>query len=103
LKGIRERRVQPAADDKLVAGWNGLAIYALSMGHRVCNGDQQGKAFLAAAAKAAHALSGMVGEDGKLVRMMRGNTRSANEGMLEDYALSVQGVYALLVYSIRIS
>lgn len=94
LKGIRDRRVQPAADDKLVACWNGLAIHALAIGHRVCGGDETGKAFLAAAQKAAGQLRGML-SDGKLCRMIRGKTRSTNEGMLEDYALCIQGLLAL--------
>jgi len=53
LRREREKRMQPQADDKLVAGWNGLAITALAMGHRLCRGDECGKSFLAAAQRAA--------------------------------------------------
>lgn len=43
LRIHRDKRVQPQADDKLVAGWNGLAIHALAMGHRVCQEEEIGR------------------------------------------------------------
>jgi len=91
LRVLREKRTQPQADDKLVCGWNGLAIKALSLGHRVCQGDDQlAKTFLTAAQKAAEKLKSMFTE-GKLCRMVRGGAVSRNEGMLEDYAFGVEG------------
>jgi uncharacterized protein YyaL (SSP411 family) len=82
LKAVREKRAQPSADDKLICGWNGLAITALAKGHRVCRGEACAQAFLEGAQKAAGQLRGMLG-DGQLCRMVRSGAQSSAAGMLE--------------------
>jgi len=97
LRVHRDKRKQPEADDKLVAGWNGLAIHALAMAHRVLRGNTEssaGKQFLEAAQRAAEQLLTMEVE-GKLVRIVRAGQPGANEGILEDYAFSIQGLLSL--------
>jgi len=94
LRVHREKRQQPVCDDKLVAGWNGLAIHALAMGHRVLRKEGLGKQYLEAAQKAAARLCEMV-VDGKLMRIRHGEGHGASEGMLEDYTFSIQGLLAL--------
>lgn len=94
LRVHREKRLQPQADDKLVAGWNGLAIHALAVGHRIFRESENGRQFLEAAQRAAAQLCAMW-VDGKLLRMVRGEVSGSADGMLEDYAFGIQGLLAL--------
>jgi len=96
LKAARDKRPQASVDDKLVAGWNGLAIHAMALGHRILQGDmpEDASQFLAAAQRAAQQVRSMF-LNGTLVRLKWNDTLSDHEGMLEDYALVIQGLLAL--------
>jgi uncharacterized protein len=78
----RERRPRPATDDKVLAGWNALAIRALAEAGRVL-----GEPRYVAAAEAAgrFVLGRMRRPDGRLVRSWR-EGRTGAYGFLDDHA-----------------
>jgi uncharacterized protein len=101
LLAERASRAQPARDDKVLAGWNGLAIAALSDAAREirASGDATLLAtsdrYLAAAAAAAEAvLAGLGGVDRPLRRSWK-DGRATADGVLEDYACLADGLLAL--------
>ncbi|WP_427133276.1 thioredoxin domain-containing protein [Pseudarthrobacter sp. S9] len=101
LLEARSRRPQPARDDKVVAGWNGLAVAALAEAAAVL--DRPG--LLAAAERIAtylervHWRAGSGGEPGKLVRVSHAGTARGIGGLLEDYAFCADGLLSLYAVS----
>ncbi|WP_209748541.1 MULTISPECIES: thioredoxin domain-containing protein [Micrococcaceae] len=101
LLAARSARPQPARDDKVVAGWNGLALAALAEAGAVL--DRPG--LVAAAERTAAYLervhwqpprAGDQGtEPGTLVRVSHGGRAKGIGGLLEDYAFCVDGLLAL--------
>ena len=88
---VRQRRVHPAKDDKVLVDWNGLMIAALARASQVL-GEQR---YLQAATKAADfILKEMKTEDGKLYhRYAKGE--KAISGFVDDYAFLVFGLIEL--------
>jgi uncharacterized protein YyaL (SSP411 family) len=88
---IREKRVKPAKDDKVLVDWNGLIIAALARASQVL-GEQR---YLQAAVKAADfTLNEMKTADGRLYhRYAKGE--KAVLGFLDDYAYFVFGLLEL--------
>ena len=88
---VRQRRVHPAKDDKVLVDWNGLMIAALARASQVL-GEQR---YLQAATKAADfILKEMKTGDGKLYhRYAKGE--KAVSGFLDDYAFLVFGLIEL--------
>jgi uncharacterized protein YyaL (SSP411 family) len=87
----RQRRPQPARDDKAIAAWNGLAIAALAEAGRLDGGER----YLDAATRAAETiLAGLRATDGRLGRSWK-DGRATGEGVLEDYADLADGLLAL--------
>jgi uncharacterized protein YyaL (SSP411 family) len=91
LRAARERRVRPARDDKVVAGWNGLAIAALAEAGLLLGRPE----FIAAASGAAELLAGTHLARGRLARTSRDGIPGASAGVLEDYASVAEGYLAL--------
>lgn len=108
LAAARDGRTHPGRDDKVVAGWNGLAIGALAEAGRVFDRPD----WVAAAERAAEHvvdrhLIGEVGADGaaaapappvggfELRRVSLGGELSTAAGVLEDYALLADGLLML--------
>jgi len=91
LGARRRTRVPPACDEKIVAGWNGLAISAFARGAQVCREPR----YLEAARKTADfVLEHLRIPDGALVRFYyRGASR--RHAFLEDYALLAAGLLDL--------
>jgi uncharacterized protein len=91
LLEARQRRVQPARDDKVLTGWNGLAIAAFA---------DAGRAFYDSRLTriAAEASDFVVRElragDGRLLRSWK-DGRAQHAGVLEDYAHLADGLLAL--------
>jgi uncharacterized protein YyaL (SSP411 family) len=79
----RSRRVRPATDDKVLAGWNGLVISALTVAGRVFGRSDYGDA---AAAAAAFVLSALRRGDGRLLRAWR-DGRTSGPAFADDHAL----------------
>ena len=95
LFAVRERRPRPLLDDKVIAGWNGLAIGALAL----LSGAAGRTVYLAAAERAADFVWSTMwqGADGKAGRLLRryreGEARF--DGSLGDYAALADGLLDL--------
>ncbi len=91
LLAARARRVPPALDDKRLAGWNGMAIWALAW----LGATTEDTAVLAAAQRAgAFVLREMLRPDGRLARSWRDGRVSGVE-TLEDVAWVAAGLVEL--------
>lgn len=96
LAEARNGRPQPGRDDKVVAGWNGLAVAALADAGAVL-----GRPELVAAAERIAAYLERVhwrpaGDGpGRLTRVSHGGVARGIGGLLEDYALCAEGLFAL--------
>ena len=87
LLEARNRRLQPALDDKIIAAWNGLALAALAQGARRLERPD----LLAVACDLGELLSAE-----PLWRTLRGG-RAKYPAYLEDYANVAHGLYELHV------
>ena len=91
LLAVRDQRVPPARDDKVVAAWNGLAIAALAE-----TGALLDRPDLVEAAVAVADLLVRVHLDGdRLRRVSRDGVAGDPAGVLEDYADVAEGFLAL--------
>ena len=91
LFDIREKRIHPHKDDKILTDWNGLMIGALALGARVLGSREYLKA---AADCAGFILTTMRDNDKKLLHRYR-DGESAVNGLLNDYAFLVWGLLEL--------
>ncbi|MGE0790304.1 MAG: thioredoxin domain-containing protein [Sandaracinaceae bacterium] len=90
LLEVRRRRPPPAMDDKILAGWNGLAIGALADVGRWLDEPR----YVEAAERAARYVTERLWVDGAMLRGRRGG-ESLGEGFLDDHALVVLGLLRL--------
>jgi hypothetical protein len=91
LYAARERRVHPQLDDKVVLGWNGLAVDALARAGRVLGEER----WVAAAARCADFLyAELRAEDGVWRRTWRGGAAN-HRALLEDHAYLLRGIISL--------
>ena len=97
LLGERSGRPQPARDDKVVAGWNGLAVAALAEAGAVLEQPRLVAAAerIAAYLERVHWRPGAGGEPGTLRRVSHDGVARGIGGLLEDYAFCVEGLIAL--------
>jgi uncharacterized protein YyaL (SSP411 family) len=91
LRVARDRRPQPARDDKVIAAWNGMAITALAEAGAALGHDE----WVRAAARCAEHLLDVHVIDGRVRRASLGGVVGSAEGVLEDYAWFVTGLLAL--------
>ncbi|MCA4133552.1 thioredoxin domain-containing protein [Arthrobacter sp. M4] len=96
LLAFRNGRVQPDRDDKVVAGWNGLAVAALAEAGAIL-GDPR---LVTAAVDAAEYLAKVHWNPGKtghgwLARVSHEGEARGIGGLLEDYAFAAEGFLAL--------
>ncbi|MFF2372601.1 thioredoxin domain-containing protein [Agromyces sp. NPDC058110] len=102
-KAERMSQPPPALDDKVLAGWNGLAIGALARFGAVVGGAE-GAADLAAARRAAdHVLGLHLGADGTLARASLGGEVSAAVATLEDLGMLAGGLLELALATGEVS
>jgi uncharacterized protein len=88
---VREGRAHPAVDDKILAGWNGLAIGALAE----ASGLLEEPELLQEAGRCAEfVLSHLRDERGRLMRSWRGGVARV-EAFADDHALLAAGCLAL--------
>jgi uncharacterized protein YyaL (SSP411 family) len=93
LRKARAARPQPARDDKVVAGWNGLAVAALAEAGAVLDRPEL--------VDAAVRIAGYLEEvhwraaTGQLVRVSHSGIARGIGGLLEDYAFCAEGFLAL--------
>ena len=91
LLNIREKRIQPFKDDKILTNWNGLMIAALAKSGMTFGEPK----YLSAAQKAADfILTRMRDDDGRLLRRYR-REKAGISALLNDYAFMVWGLIEL--------
>ena len=91
LLAVRNRRVPPGKDTKVLVSWNGLAIAALAQAGRALTEPR----FLEAAEKAAgFLLDRLRADDGKLLHTYKDGVAKLN-GYLDDYACLIDGLTRL--------
>jgi hypothetical protein len=90
LRREREKRVNPALDDKVLASWNGLAIIAMARGYRVLGEER----FLESARRAARFIEDRMEADGRLRATYRAG-RARLKAYLDDYAFLLGGAVEL--------
>ncbi|ASW53702.1 thioredoxin domain-containing protein [Plantactinospora sp. KBS50] len=91
LRAARDRRPQPARDDKVVAAWNGLAVTALAE-HAMLTGDEVTGA---AAVRIADVLAERHLVAGRLRRVSRHGRVGDPPGVLEDYGCVAEAFCAV--------
>ena len=87
----RARQQPPALDEKVLTGWNGLAIAALASAGRSLGHDE----WIAAAEVAADLVSTEFVQTGRLVRARIGDRISEARATLEDYGMLAGGLLEL--------
>ena len=88
---VREGRIKPGLDDKILTSWNGLMIRSMAMGYQVL-GDAR---YREAAEKSVRfVLSELSQDDGLLLRTHRAGKSHLN-AYLEDYSYFVAGLINL--------
>jgi uncharacterized protein YyaL (SSP411 family) len=98
LFDVRERRVHPGKDDKILADWNGLMIAALARSARVFDAP----AYADQAARAARfVLEEMAAPDGGLLHRYHSGSAEIM-GMIDDYAFLVWGLLELYETTLEI-
>jgi uncharacterized protein YyaL (SSP411 family) len=90
LLKARAQRPRPHRDEKILTGWNGLAITALCRGHQVLGRED----LLEAAVKAATFIERALVIDGRLQRRYCAG-QAGIPALLEDYAYLIEGYRAL--------
>ncbi|QGG46392.1 thioredoxin domain-containing protein [Heliorestis convoluta] len=79
---LREKRVHPYKDDKILTSWNGMVIAALAMGARILQDEQ----YLVAAEKSFHFIwKHLRNDQGRLLARYR-DGEAAHLAYLDDYA-----------------
>ena len=96
LAQARSGRPQPGRDDKVVAGWNGLAVAALAEAGAVLARPE----LVDAAERIADYLQRVHwqpadGGSGRLTRVSHSGVARGIGGLLEDYAMCAEGLFAL--------
>jgi len=88
---VRENRVHPQKDDKILTDWNGLMISSLARAAAILNN----KDYLSAAKKSADfILENLVTDNGVLLKSFK-NHPSKIDGMIEDYSFFIWGLIEL--------
>ena len=91
LFNVREDRVHPQKDDKILTDWNGLMIAAMARAGAVLNNDT----YAIAAIKAMDfLLENLMKKDGSLMKRHR-NGNSGLTGVLDDYAFTIWALIEL--------
>ncbi|WP_200846702.1 thioredoxin domain-containing protein [Arthrobacter sp. 18067] len=93
LRTARDLRNQPVRDDKVVAGWNGLAVAALAEAGAILDRPE----LVAAAESVAGYLASVHwgSSSQALVRVSHDSQARGIGGLLEDYAFCADGFFAL--------
>ena len=87
---MREERVRPGRDEKILAAWNGLMLRSFALAARVTGREDYHEAAL----KNATFIVDKLKEDGRIHRTYK-DGRARFNGYLEDYAMVADGLVAL--------
>ncbi|WP_066298979.1 thioredoxin domain-containing protein [Arthrobacter luteolus] len=100
LAGVRQQRPQPDRDEKVVAGWNGLAIAGLADAALALADAGAPEPWILRTAEAAAEYLLRVHWNGSLLyRVSHDGAAQGIEGLLEDYAGAAEGLFALYAAS----
>ena len=91
LFNVREDRIHPQKDDKILTDWNGLMIAAMARAGAVLNNDKYAKASQKAMD---FILENLMKKDGSLMKRHR-NGNSGLTGVLDDYAFTIWALIEL--------
>ncbi|KHL02244.1 thioredoxin domain-containing protein [Sinomonas humi] len=91
LLAARARRTPPGRDDKVVAGWNGLAVAALADAAWALERPE----LLDGARRAAELLATVHWDGERLLRVSHAGSAAGIEGLLGDYAGCAEGAFSL--------
>ncbi len=87
---VREKRIHPLKDDKILSSWNGLMIYTLAEAGRAF----QSEPYLHAALKAARFIKIRLWQNQELLRRWR-DGQAMFRGNLDEYAFMIRGILSL--------
>ena len=87
---LRQKRVRPHRDDKVIAAWNGLMISSLAYGGAVL-GEQK---YIDSARRCAEFILSTLRKGGRLMRYYR-NGQVIEKAFLDDYAFMIMGLLDL--------
>jgi len=90
LFAVREERVRPGRDEKILAAWNGLMLRSFALAARVTGRED----YREAAVKNATFILEKLKENGRIHRSYK-DGRARFNGYLEDYAMVADGFIAL--------
>ena len=91
LRLVREERIKPGRDDKVLTAWNALAIRALAIGGAVLEESR----YVEAAERAGEFIaSTMTRDDGRLLHAFRGG-HAHLDGYVDDYAYTIDSFVGL--------
>lgn len=90
LMAYREKRPKPLVDDKVITGWNAMAVQGLTDCYKIFSDNL----FLDRALKIISFIERHLVADGKVYRTFK-NKHSVTEGFLEDYAFLIQAYVSL--------
>jgi uncharacterized protein YyaL (SSP411 family) len=90
LFAVREERVRPGRDEKILAAWNGLMLRSFALTARVTGRED----YREAAVKNGTFIVEKLKEDGRIHRSYK-DGRARFNGYLEDYAMVADGLLAL--------
>jgi uncharacterized protein len=90
LFALREQRVRPGLDDKVLANWNGLMLGAMAEAGRVLDRPD----YLESARRNAEFVHASMIRDGRLLHSYK-DGQAKIQGFLSDYALYAEGLIAL--------
>jgi uncharacterized protein YyaL (SSP411 family) len=96
LLRLRENRVHPGRDDKVLASWNGLTIRGMAVAARALGREDLAES----AARALDFVRGTLWRDGRLLATYNGGRAHLN-AYLDDYALLADAVLELLQVRFR--
>ncbi len=91
LKGVREKRIHPSLDNKILSDWNGLMLTALSRAAQA-TGDPRYREASVNLAK--FIKDEMITSNGQLLHMS-GSSGNSVGGFLDDYSFVIQGLRAV--------
>jgi uncharacterized protein YyaL (SSP411 family) len=87
---VREKRVKPDRDEKVLTAWNGLMLAAFADAAGVLASDE----YLQVAINSAEFILTQLGRDGRLLRTWKNGAAKLN-GYIEDYANAADGLLEL--------
>ncbi len=90
LFALREQRVHPGLDDKVLTNWNGLMLAAMAEAGRVLGRRD----YLDSARRNAEFVLTTLGQNGRLLHTYK-DGQAKIQGFLSDYALYAEGLLAL--------